>query len=107
MNFVEQHVITSSDPIYEPCRGETRKSKDLRNSALFINRQHYAHRTGKDFIEDVACDVDYDYVSWQTVDKLLKKNNSEAYKAMLANSAQETLKMVDAEYQSFFALKSL
>ena len=87
MNLVEQHIITPSDKRYETCLNETRKSKDLRNSALFINRQHYAHRTGRDYIEDVACDVDYDYVSWQTVDKLLKKNNSEAYKAMLANSA--------------------
>lgn len=107
MNLVEKHIITTSDPRYKECLAETRKSKDLRNAALFINRQHYAARNGKDFIEDVAYDINYDYVSWMTVDKLLKKRCHPAYKAMLANSAQETLKMVDQEYKSFFALINL
>ena len=105
MKLVEKHAITPSDPRYKGCLAETRKSKDLRNAALFVNRQHYAARNGKEFIEDVACDIDYDYVSWMTVDKLLK--NHPAYKAMLANSAQETLKMVDQEYQSFFSFMDL
>lgn len=85
--------------------GETRKSKDLRNAALFVNRQHYSARHGKDFIEDVASDIDRDYISWMTLDKLMKDHP--AYKAMLANSAQQTLKMVDQEYQSFFGLVKL
>ena len=101
MKLVEKHIIKPSDPRYPACLAETRKSKDLRNAALFINRQHYAARNGKDFIEDVACDIDYNYVSWMTVDKLLKKMKHPAYKAMLANSAQETLKMVDQEYTLF------
>lgn len=107
MKLTEKHIITPSDPRYPVCLAETRKSKDLRNAALFINRQHYAARNGKDFIEDVACDIDYNYVSWMTVYKLLKKMKHPAYKAMLANSAQETLKMVEQEYQSFFSLMNL
>lgn len=38
MNLVEKHIITPSDPRYKECLAETRKSKDLRNAALFINR---------------------------------------------------------------------
>lgn len=107
MNYVEKHILKQSDPRYEICLAETRKSKDLRNAALFINRQHYSSRHGGNVIIDVAEDIDNDYVSWMTVDKLLKKQNHQAYKAMLANSAQETLKMLDSEYQSYFALLSL
>lgn len=107
MILVEKQIVTPKDSYYKTLLGETRKSKDLRNAALFVNRQHYSARHGKYFIEDIASDVDKDYVPWQTVDKLLKKNNHPAYKAMLANSAQETLKLVDQEYASFFALMKL
>ena len=95
MILVEKQIVTPKDSDYKTLLGETRKSKDLRNVALFVNRQHYCARHGKYFIEDIASDVDKDYVPWPTVDKLLKKKNHPAYKAMLANSAQETLKLVD------------
>ena len=107
MILVEKQIVTPKDSYYKTLLGETRKSKDLRNAALFVNRQHCCARHGKYFIEDIASDVDKNYVPWPTVDKLLKKNNHPAYKAMLANSAQETLKLVDQEYASFFALIKL
>ena len=93
MNLVEKQIIKPTDSRYRTLLGETRKSKDLRNAALFVNRQHYSARHDRDFIEDIASDIDRDYISWMTLDKLMKEHP--AYKAMLANAAQQTLKMVD------------
>jgi hypothetical protein len=85
MNLVEKQIIKPTDSRYRTLLGETRKSKDLRNAALFVNRQHYSARHDRDFIEDIASDIDRDYISWITLGKLLKDHP--AYKAMLANAA--------------------
>ena len=40
------------------------KSNNLYNTALFIIRQHYFNRKGKQFISDICDNVDYDYVNY-------------------------------------------
>ena len=40
MILVEKQIVTPKDSYYKTLLGETRKSKDLRNAALFVNRQH-------------------------------------------------------------------
>lgn len=103
----EQHIVKPSHKFYDKLRDLTRKSKDLRNAALYIIRQHYFHKRGQNYNEDIASDVEKEYVQYGKVDKLLKQIKHEAYRGLPANTAQQTLKMVDKEFQGFFTLLGL
>lgn len=89
---VEQHVLKSSCPQYSLIRNFCHQSKNLYNHANYLNR--------KALIENGM------RLSYRTLDKQLKQDADYMdYRAMpTAQSAQQTLKMLDMAWKSFFAV---
>ena len=104
MKLVEQHIIRKNNINYKPIEDLSIKSNNLYNTALFIIRQHYFNRKGKQFISDICDTVDYDYVNYYDLNRILKQTDNNDYKALPANVSQETLKLVDKNFKSFFKL---
>ena len=104
MKLVEQHIIRKNNINYKTIEDLSIKSNNLYNTALFIIRQHYFNRKGKQFISDICNNVDYDYVNYYDLNRILKQTNNNDYKALPANVSQETLKLVDKNFKSFFKL---
>ena len=53
MKLVEQHIIRKNNINYKIIEDLSIKSNNLYNTALFIIRQHYFNRKGKQFISDI------------------------------------------------------
>ena len=101
MKLVEQHIIRKNNINYKTIEDLSIKSNNLYNTALFIIRQHYFNRKGKQFISDICDNVDYDYVNYYELNKILKQTDNNDYRALPANVSQETLKLVDKNFKSF------
>ena len=97
MKLVEQHIIRKNNINYKTIEDLSIKSNNLYNTALFIIRQHYFNRKGKQFISDICDNVDYDYVNYYDLNKILKQTDNNDYRALPANVSQETLKLVDKD----------
>ncbi len=89
---------------YKDLKDLSIKSKNLYNTALYVIRQHYFNRKNLQYTEDIASDIDYDYVNYYSMNKLLKDTNNECYRSLPANTSQEVLKSVDRTFKSFFEL---
>ena len=88
MKLVEQHIIKSNNPIYKELDNLCFLSKNLYNQALYrIRQQFFEDKTFKNYSE---------------VNKELHDENQVDYRALPANSSQETLKLVNQNYSSFF-----
>ena len=92
MRLVEQHIIKSNNPVYKELDHLCFLSKNLYNQALYrVRQQFFADKTFKNYYE---------------VNKEMHDENQVDYRALPANTAQETLKLVNQNYSSFFqALK--
>lgn len=90
MRLVEQHIIKESDHRYQELAEHLHLSKNLYNAGLYAVRQHYF--TEKEFLK-------YESVNKQFVDS----KNADYY-AMPAKVSQQTLKMVEQNFKSFFGL---
>ena len=104
MKLVEQHIIRKNNINYKTIENLSIKSNNLYNTALFIIRQHYFNRKGKQFTSDICNNVDYDYVNYYDMNRILKQTNNDDYNALPVNVSQETLKLVDKNFKSFFKL---
>ena len=88
MKLVEQHIIKSNNPIYKELDNLCFLSKNLYNQALYrIRQQFFEDKTFKNYYE---------------VNKELHVENQVDYRALPANTSQETLKLVNQNYSSFF-----
>ena len=87
---VEKHVITKNHPYYAMFREFTHQSKNLYNHANYLVR--------KEFVESG------NWLRYQQLDKLLKQDvEYPDYTNMpAAKSAQQTLRLLDANWKSFF-----
>ena len=87
---VERHVIKPSDPGYSLIRDFCKASKNLYNQANYMVRQA--------FIKDGI------WLRYEKLDKLTKQNTEYPdYRRMpTAQSAQQTLRMLDSGWKSFF-----
>ena len=87
----EKHIIRSSQSEYSLLMNFCRASKNLYNHANYIIRQSFTS--------------DRIWIRYEKLDKLLKQNEEYPdYKDMpTAQSAQQTLKMLDSNWKSFFA----
>ena len=88
MRLVERHIVTSNDSRYKDLDELCLKSKNLYNQALYrVRQQFFADKTYKDYyaINREMCD-----------------ENQVDYRALPANTSQETLKLVHQNYSSFF-----
>ena len=104
MKLVEQHIIRKNNINYKTIEDLSIKSNNLYNTALFIIRQHYFNRKGKQFISDICDNVDYDYVNYYELNRILKHTDNNDYKALPANVRQEKLKLVDNNFKQSFKL---
>ena len=87
---VERHVIRQSDSRYAAIDGASFAAKELYNVANYQTRQSFCAGSG--------------YVSFPTLNKALKA--SPYYRALPAKVAQQVLRMLDQNWQSFFAANS-
>lgn len=88
MKLVEQHIIKSNNPIYKELDNLCFLSKNLYNQALYRIRQQ--------FFKDMSFKNYYD------LNRELCYENQIDYRALPTNSSQETLKLVNQNYKSFF-----
>ena len=88
MKLVEQHIIKSNNVLYKDLDNLCFLSKNLYNQALYRIRQQ--------FFEDKSFKNYYD------LNRELHDENQIDYRALPTNSSQETLKLVNQNYSSFF-----
>ncbi len=87
MQLVEKHVIKKTDPCFELIDRAAFASKNLYNAALYEIRQHCIF-VGK-------------YINYKQMDKLMQKH--EAYRLLPSKVSQQVLKLLDKNWQSYFA----
>ena len=88
MRLVEQHIIKSNNPIYKELDRLCFLSKNLYNQALYrVRQQFFADKTFKNYYE---------------VNREMHDENQIDYRALPVNASQETLKLVNQSYKSFF-----
>ena len=88
MKLVEQHIIKSNNVLYKELDNLCFLSKNLYNQALYRIRQQ--------FFEDKS------FKNYYELNRELHNENQVDYRALPANSSQETLKLVNQNYSSFF-----
>ena len=87
---VERHIITKTDKNYAAIKEICHKSKNLYNYANYILR--------KSFFETNKLPNEYDLV------KILTNENQDDYRALPAQTAQQTIKLLFKNWKSFFKL---
>ena len=90
MLLVEKQIIRSSNPLYKELDHLCFLSKNLYNITLYTIRQHYFN-TKK-------------YLSYFSIVKDFAKDSRVDYRALPAKVSQQTLRLVDQNMKSFFAL---
>lgn len=90
MLLVEKQIIRSSNPLYKELDHLCFLSKNLYNITLYTIRQHYFN-TKK-------------YLSYFSIVKDFAKDSQVDYRALPAKVSQQTLRLVDQNMKSFFAL---
>ena len=90
MRLVEQHIIKSNNVYYKDLKELCRKSKNLYNTTLYYIRQH--------FFETKS------YLQYVQIDKIFKDTNNVDYRSLPSQTAQQTMRMVDSNFKSFFKL---
>ena len=88
MQLVEKHIIKKSDDRFAILDSVCFRSKNLYNATLYAVRQHF-FETKK-------------YLSYGCVEDTFKKNNQTDYLALPRKISQQTMKMVDKNFMSFF-----
>lgn len=90
MQLVEQHIIKKSDDRYKILDEICFKSKNLYNAALYEIRQHFFNTK--------------QFLNWFSVDKLFKENHQNDYYSLPCKVSQQTLKLLNQNFKSFFSL---
>ena len=86
--LVEKHIINKNHSFYNECDSLCLKSKNLYNQGLYNVRQHYFENKK--------------YLNY--VDNFHKSKSCESYKELPAKVSNQTLKLVDQNFKSFFSL---
>src|SRR5215831_13163933 len=87
MQLVERHVIKRADPRFQTIDRATFASKNLYNAANYVVRQSFIHE-GR-------------YLNYHEMDRRMQGH--EAYKALPAKVAQWVLRLLEKNWQSYFA----
>lgn len=93
MRLVEQHIIKSNHKDYKELKNLCRLSKNLYNATLYEIRQY--------FFENKK------YLSYPIIDKKFKETNNIDYKSLPSQTAQQTMRVVDSSFRSFFKLLNM
>lgn len=89
MQLVEQHIIKPKNKNYNAIKKISHKSKNLYNYANYILRQ--------EFISKKSQTKEYDLTS------ALSAQNQVDYRALPAQTSQQTIKLLYKNWKSFFA----
>ena len=87
MQLVEQHIIKRSDSRFAPLDAAAFKAKNLYNAALYVVRQSFLFENR--------------YLGYEDVYHRMKGH--EAYRALPTKVAQQVLRLLDKNWQSYFA----
>src|SRR5215467_12258083 len=87
MQLVEQHVIARKDSRFAGIDEAAFAAKNLYNAALYVVRQTFIW--------------EHQYLDYQAVYHQMKHH--EAYKLLPAKVAQQVLRLLDKNWQSYFA----
>ena len=90
MILTERHIIKPSDRRYKELDNLCFLSKNLYNATLYAVRQHYFKT--------------HEYLNYYCMDKLFKEQNNVDYRALPTKSSQQTMKIVDKNFKSFYQL---
>ena len=88
MRLVQQTIIRSNKDSYKDIKDLCRRSKNLYNATLFAIRQHYFEHKS--------------YLPYVEVDRLFKSTSNPDYRSLPSQTAQQTMRVVDQSFKSFF-----
>ena len=88
-NRVERHLIKASDELYDYCDEICFKSKNLYNYSNYLIRQEYIYN--------------HKFIGFYELDRLLKKSNQADYRSLPNQTSQQTLRLLEKNWSSFFA----
>ena len=84
MTRVERHIFSYSDNLKDLAF----KSKNIYNLATFIMRQNFIHNKK--------------IINFPQMDKILRRDYTDAYRSLPAQSVQQILKLIEKDWKSFF-----
>jgi len=87
---VERHLIKPSDHLYNYCDDICFKSKNLYNYSNYLIRQEYI--------------FNHKFTGFYELDKMLKETNQSDYRSLPAQTSQQTLRLLEKNWKSFFAI---
>ena len=93
MQLTETIIINKGSKYYKECERLTHLSKNLYNAALYTIRQEYIKNKK--------------YLNFYALNNLFVKDKNIDYYALPAKVSQQTLKLVDQNFKSFFKLLKL
>ena len=93
MRLVEQRIIKSNNKHYEELKNLCRLSKNLYNATLYEIRQHFFKNKK--------------YLSYPNIDKKFKETDNIDYRSLPIQTAQQTMRVVDSSFKSFFKLLNM
>lgn len=88
MRLVQQTIIRSNKDSYKDIKDLCHRSKNLYNATLFTIRQHYFEHKS--------------YLPYVEVDRIFKSTNNADYRSLPSQTAQQTMRVVDQSFKSFF-----
>ena len=94
MRLTEQHIIRNNNEHYKELLQICHLSKNLYNATLYAVRQY--------FFDTRDNEGKGKYLSYANVDRLFKLENNTDYRALPSHVAQQTMRMVDSNFKSFF-----
>lgn len=88
MRLTQQTIIRPSKSCYKDILDLCHRSKNLYNTTLYAVRRYYFENKR--------------YLPYVQVDKLFKETNNVDYRSLPSQTAQQTMKVVDQSFRSFF-----
>lgn len=88
MRLVQQHIIKKSNKNYKEIYDLCHKSKNLYNASLYAVRQYYFENKK--------------YLPYAKLDTIFKNESNHNYRALPSQTAQQTMRLVDQNFKSFF-----
>ena len=90
MKLIQSNIIKRTDKRYKEIIDLCHRSKNLYNASLYeIRRQYFNDKT---------------YLPYARLDKYFKETNNIDYRSLPSQTAQQTMRMVDQNFKSFFKL---
>ena len=90
MRLVEQIIIKKTNKDFKEIYDLCHKSKNLYNATLYAVRQYYFENKK--------------YLPYAKVDTIFKETSNPDYRALPSQTAQQTMRLVDQNFKSFFRL---